>query len=141
MMNRRIPNWVAGALALLSMPARAQIAVAPESLRVVIEQGEEAEHALTLTNTSGTSIRFCLDFDAPFQRRRGGSTCLPPGRLLYYIEAMRIPIEWDPGHLTMTPDGRLFAADIYGDRTHEFTSELELVRSFEHPKHSYNAST
>ncbi len=139
---------VAGALLLSfvlggSAPAWAQLAAEPESLRVALAPSEEAERVLTLTNTGSEAVSFCLSFERPLQRVAAGlrlsqaatgAACGPPGEILLQVDGQSAMIGWRPYGLTMTPDGRLFAADNGSlDRTHELTPELAVVRSFEHP--------
>ena len=125
-----------------STPARAQLTVEPSSLSVTVPQGETTAETVTLRNTGAEPLGFCLNFDRPLQRADAtlrlsettvGSACGPLGEILGEVTGQSAGIGWDPSGLTMTPDGRLFAADFSSARTHELTPELEIVRSFEHP--------
>jgi hypothetical protein len=68
-------------LALWCAPVRAQMTAAPESLRVVLAQGQETTASVTLTNAGAAAVPFCLDFDRPLQRAPGGlgAGCGEPG--------------------------------------------------------------
>ncbi len=153
----RSASFVAGAL-LLSLalgggtPARAQLVAEPGSLSVALAPGEEAERMVTLTNTGLEMVEFCIGFDRPLQRaddsaaggrprldsvavaHSDGTACGEVGEILLQVDEQSATIGWSPFGLTMTPDGRLFAADrLPRSRTHELTPELEILRSFEHP--------
>ncbi len=146
-MRRAFLDTLLGALLLSfalggSAPAWAQLAVEPESLAVALAPGEQAERVLTLTNVGSEAASFCLSFARPLQRvgaglrlseAAAGSACGPLGEVLLYVDADDLGFGWSPYGLTMTPDGRLFVAEVYDDRTNEFTPSLGLVRSFEHP--------
>ena len=142
-------------LALLvgwSSAAWAQLTVAPEEILASVAQGETATQTVTLTNTGSEPLSFCLSFDRPLQRTDGsarisddalggapGAACGPYGEVLAVIGRGDVPTEvsWNPYGLAMTPDGRLFAADLsrgsFG-RTVELTPELEYVRQFPFPR-------
>ena len=123
-------------------PAWAQITVEPEALSVSVPQYGEATRTLTLTNAGSEAVSFCLSFGRPLEGSGAelylseeslGSACGPYGEVFTQVSRQDLGISWDPYGITMTPDGRIFAADYAGDRTHELTPELELIRSFEHP--------
>jgi hypothetical protein len=127
---------VGGLLLGGGVPAQAQVMAVPESLRVVLGQGAEATAAFTLTNAGAEDVTFCLDFDRPLQRSRAGALgveCGPPGELLGQVTTADLEIGGDFSAIAMTPDGRLFVADLNGDFTREFTPELAFVRAFRHP--------
>ncbi|MEM1043863.1 MAG: hypothetical protein AAGI91_14700, partial [Bacteroidota bacterium] len=125
---------------------RAQFAASPESLRVTVAQGAELEQVLTLTNTGGEVLSYCLSFERPLEGEAGdrrlsadalGGACGPYGEALALVDTSAITdLSWDPYSLAMTPGGRLFAAEASGFRvqTYELTPELEIVRDFEHPR-------
>ena len=148
MSYRHFHNALVGVLLSLvlgSAPAWAQLAVAPGSVSVTVEQGEEAERTLTLTNAGAEALVFCLNFDRPLQRTSGaarlsadalGGACGPYGEVLALADREAAPVTfWDPYGLAMTPDGRLFAAERFNFplQTYELTPGLEVVRAFEHP--------
>jgi hypothetical protein len=125
-------------LALWSVPARAQVTAAPESLRVVLPQGQETTVAVTLTNAGAAAVPFCLDFDRPLQRASGGTLgagCGEPGELLAVFDDEDLGDAWLPFGITMTPDGRLFVAEYAGGvwETYELTADLQFIRRFPHP--------
>jgi hypothetical protein len=126
-----------GALLLAgAAPARAQVTAAPESLRVVLPQGQEATVSVTITNGGAAPVPFCLDFDRPLQRSASGSLgvgCSPPGEVLAVFDEANLGGNWDPHGITMTPDGRVFLAEYARGETFEFTADLELVSHFPHP--------
>src|SRR5690606_22641989 len=132
---------LAGGAPALVPHAAAQVTAEPAALAVELPQGQTAERTLTLTNAGAETLASCLSFDRPLQRHgrglrlgAGGEPCGEPGELLFSIEMDEVPQGWGPYGLTMTPDGRLFAADYSSlQRTHELTPDLDLVRSFEHP--------
>jgi hypothetical protein len=105
---------------------------------VVLVPGAEAALAVTLSNAGGELFPYCLDVLRPGQPHHApgslGAGCGPPGERL----ALRTPepgfIVSDPFSFTMTPDGRLFAADLNSRNTVEYTADLAYVRHFEHPR-------
>jgi len=128
---------VAGALTLASA-SNAQISVAPESVRVVLPQHQELAVGLVLANGGAASLAYCLDFDRPLQRAGDGglgADCGEPGELLATFDTSDYPGagSFNPNSLTMTSLGRLFASEL-GDVTYEFTSNLQYVRRYTHPK-------
>ncbi len=129
-----------------SVPAWAQLAVEPEAVRVSVAQGEAVTQRLTLRNAGPEALGFCLSFERPLEREAGvarlsatalGSACGAYGEVLALVGEGDIPLSfWIPYGLTMTPDGRLFAAEAgdFPGITHELTSALGYVRSFTHPR-------
>jgi len=121
-----------------SATASGQVVVTPESLRVLLPQGQEQTAAVQLQNVSAVEQPYCLDFDWPLQhlaRVRGGG-CGPPGQLLFSVtgEGVGQPF-WGPYGLTMTPGGRLFAADRTAPRrTYEVDASLNFIGFFDHPR-------
>lgn len=124
-------------------PARAQITVEPQSLDVTVSQYADEARTLTLTNDGEEVIDYCLSFSRPLEEGPEGlvlspdaisSACGTYGEVLLQVSQQDYPISWNPYGITMTPNGRILAADYSShNRTHELTPELELVRSFEHP--------
>jgi hypothetical protein len=115
--------------------AVAQVVVAPDSLRVVMLQGQEATTTLILHNAGG-AVPYCLDFSTPMQRRGVSSLggCGIPGELLGWADESSIGFSWDPYAVTMTPDGRVFVAEFVGSRrTYELTPSLLYVTRFQSP--------
>jgi hypothetical protein len=123
---------MAGAL-LLSAPAAAQLHVEPDSLVATLRAGETVTLYLRMTSPGAQS--YCLDFDRPLQRSMAG--CGPPGELLSVVDRAAIGHTWGPYGTTMTPDGRLFVANIYSSGgqylTYELDQNLNYVRHFRHP--------
>ncbi len=123
--------------------AYAQLAVEPSALSAAVPQGETATRTVTLTNTGSKALAFCLNFDRPLQRAEGlarlsdsalGSACGAYGEVLLSIDRSGLPgCCASPYGLTMTPDGRLFAAESHTDLTYELDAALGYVRMFEHP--------
>jgi hypothetical protein len=112
--------------------------VAPESLRVVLIQGQEANASVSLTNGGAATVAFCLDFDRPLQRSQGstalGVGCGEAGEILETFDSGDLGNGWLPYGVTMTPDGRLFISEwAGGQRTYELTPDLAFVRRFFHP--------
>ena len=140
------PGWFAVAVLLLGgLPAQAQLAVEPESIGATVPQHETTTRTVTLSNTGGEPLTFCVSFDRPLQRTAGkarlaegaagGEPCGPYGEVLYRYDEGDFGAGWDPSAITMTPEGRLFVAESAGFpwRTFEFTPDLQLLHSFEHP--------
>jgi len=127
---------VLGAL-IASAPVSGQIAVTPESLRVVLPQGQEQTATVQLQNVSAVEQPYCLDFDRPMQRLAdpvyGG--CGPFGQLLDSVTDEDVGhTAWNPYGLTMTPTGRLFVSDrTVPRRTYELDASLNLIRFFQTP--------
>jgi len=117
--------------------ALAQVTAQPDSLRVVLVQGQDANPSVSLTNASTAAVAFCLDFDRPLQRTDGpafGAGCGSPGELLAIFDSGDLGNGWLPYGITMTPDGRLFVAEwAGGQRTYELTDDFMFVRRFFHP--------
>ncbi len=130
---------------LSTAPAWAQITLEPQSVSVTVEQHVTETHIVTLTNAGVEPLAFCLTFDRPLQRASGalrlaegagggGEPCGEYGEVLYRYDEDDFGAGWDPFSITMTPKGRLFIAEGGGlKRTFEFTRDLQLLRSFEHP--------
>ncbi|MEP0548483.1 MAG: T9SS type A sorting domain-containing protein [Rhodothermales bacterium] len=148
----RLPRPVRTGACLLSLtlgvvlgvtPARAQLAVEPSSLAVTVPQGETETRTMTLTNSGSEALAFCLSFDRPLQRTAGisrlsegafGSACGTYGEVLFLVDRDDLPgCCADPYGLTITSDGRLFAAEGNGGRTIELDAALNFVRVFDHP--------
>ena len=103
-------------------------------------QHETVTRTVTLTNTGGATLSFCVTFERPLQRegsalrfaRRREAPCGEYGEILHRVDDDDITQWWGrPGGFTMTPEGRLFVEADH--RTFEFTNDLQLIRSFEHP--------
>ena len=129
---------------LSNSSVRAQLTVEPQSVSVTVEQYETAARTVTLTNAGSQALAFCVSFDRPLQRAKGesrlaesaagGAPCGDYGEVLHYFDEEDFGAGWGPTTITMTPDGRLFTNESGGlNRTFEFTPDLTLVRSFEHP--------
>ncbi len=130
----------------IAQDALAQLTAVPASVSVTVEQGEEVERTVTLTNAGAEPLVFCLSFERPLQRTSSaarlsgdvlGGACGPYGEVLALADREAAPVTfWDPYGLTMTPDGRLFAAEYsnFPLQTYELTPELEVVRAFEQPE-------
>ncbi len=128
--------FVAGAFAIASAPG-AQVSVAPESLRVTLQRGEETAMTLVVANGGSSTIVFCLDFDRPLQREttpRLGAGCGEPGEILATFETADYPGSgsFNPHSLAMTPLGHLLVSEL-SDVTYQFTYDLQYVRRFLHP--------
>jgi hypothetical protein len=124
---------MAGAL-LLGAPATAQLHVEPDSLVATLRAGETVTLYVRMTSPGAQS--YCLDFDRPLQRSMSG--CGPPGELLFQIDESVLGHYWRPYGTTMTPDGRIFAANRVSSGlaqyiTYEFDQNLNYVRHFQHP--------
>jgi hypothetical protein len=123
------------ALCILGIPAaRGQVTATPDSVIVVVLQGQEAAVELSLRNAGATEVVFCSDFNRPLQRRweRGG--CQPPGEVMHTFDESDLGDEWIPHGITITPDDRLFLAETVGSRrTFELTADLAYVREFDQP--------
>jgi len=145
-MNRTLARMLS--LVLLAgwgTAAWAQLAVEPETVAVSVAQGETAMRTLMLTNTGSAALVFCLSFERPLQRTGStarlsadalGGACGSYGEVLALVDTSAIEApSWNPYGLTMTPEGRLFTAEVVGfpRETYELTPSLEVVRAFEHP--------
>jgi len=113
-----------------------QVVTSPESLRVVVAQGQEATNILLLQG-AGEAVPYCLDVNTPTQRWPApslGVGCGEPGELLAWADESSIGFGWDPYAVTMTPDGRVFVAEFVGARrTYELTTDLLYVSRFQSP--------
>ena len=129
-----------------SAPVCGQLTAEPQSLIVSVAQGEEVAQRLRLRNAGSEALGFCLSFERPLERvgevtqlsaTALGSACGAYGEVLALVGEGDIPLSfWIPYGLTMTPDGRLFAAERtdFPGLTHELTASLGYVRSFAHPR-------
>ncbi len=135
---------LSGLVLLGSAAVQAQLTAEPTELAVSLQQRETTDRTVTLTNTGSEAASFCLSFERPLQRGAGqlefskqapGAACGPLGEILFEIDEEDAGFFWNPNGLAMTPDGRLFVSEYFRStpRTHEFTLELELLRSFEQP--------
>ncbi len=132
-----------GSVVVMSKPAQAQLVMEPEALSVTLPQGETEARTVTLRNTGSEPLAFCVNFDRPLQRAVGavqlanealGGACGTYGEVLFLVNRSGLPGCCASAHgLTMTPDGRLFAAEYHTDLTYELNAELGFVRAFDHP--------
>jgi len=124
------------ATVLLASGAWAQVVVWPESLRVTVPQGQQSVEALVLSTSAGDDVSYCLNFDIPLQRSPSesfGAGCGAVGGLIAFVDQPGIGFNWNPYAITMTPAGRLFAAEFGGIRTYEMTADLQYVTRFFSP--------
>ena len=107
--------------------AQAQVVASPEALAVTVAPGGTAEVALTLENGSSGALALVV---APQPDEAGEGT---PGETLFTRASDGNGTSSD---FAMTPDGRLFVAEQGSSirETWEYTPDLTLMRSFEHPR-------
>ncbi len=132
-----IATSLAAGVLWVSAPAVAQVAVSPGTVSVTLAQGDTARVALTVANVGADTAAFALSL-APVPQ--AGDPPEPPGTFLF--SSAPGAAVFDPADLTMTPEGRLFAAGPGGrSETGEYTPALELVREFEHPTTTFLSGT
>ncbi len=134
-----------GVVLMSAAPARAQLVIEPSSVSVDVARYETITRTVALTNAGSEALTFCVSFDRPLQRTEGearlaggaaggGAPCGAYGEVLYRFDEDDLGGGWGPAAIAMTPEGRLFSAEVSGlHRTFEFTPNLALLRSFEHP--------
>jgi hypothetical protein len=104
----------------------------------VLPQFEEAAVEIELSHGGPGSVSVCLDFDRPLERATEpslGDGCGEPGELLETFDSGDLGDNWRPYGITMTPEGRLFVAELLGGvlETYELTADLTFLRRFPHP--------
>ncbi len=136
---------VFGVVLLSAVPAWAQLVIEPQSIEVMVPQEETVTQTVTLTNAGAEPLTFCVSFERPLQRAEGetrlvegaasgGTPCGEYGEVLHYFDEEDFGAGWGPVGVVMTPEGRLFTSEVsFLHRTFEFTHDLTLIRSFEHP--------
>ena len=123
---------LAGAPALVPCVV-AQVDVIPAAVEASLPAGQQGEVALVVTNENAAPA----DLYAVPLPEEGVPEDV--GELLFHTDPGTVHDAWD---LTMTPDGRLFAATYGGGGgTREYTSELALVREFDSPHLGFSSYT
>ncbi len=114
--------WTLLGFVALAPAAGAQVVVSPDTVRLSLAAGEQAETALLVTN-EGTAALALSAVPLP-----AGETTGEPGEVLF---ATAPEMFLRLSDLAMTDDGRLFVMVHHGE-VQELTAELDTVGSFEH---------